>query len=297
MMIVEPEKITPERIISTNLIEDDAPAWDAAREYAASELCIVDHELYMSNAKQAGKYPPDNLLGDTPAWIALGATNAMKQFDDYVGTQTIAPEGIDETLDATRCDTVAMLEMSARKVRFVVSVKDRVYLDKEIRLIESSSRAWSDYFFGKRRYKRAAICQFPRTFGTRVRIIVPGSCKIGKVVIGQSRQVGDTITGVEMGLLDYSTKETDKWGRTSLKQGAFAKYRSFPIKIENTDLEYFENYYSDTRATPLLFVGGNKGRSGILDNVLMVYGYYKTIRTIIPGPIESDCTLDVNGLI
>ena len=97
MKIIRPTKVTNDVLTSSNVTEQDNPAWSSSTTYAAGALVTraTTHRQYQSlQDANTGHEPTANLTW----WQDVGPDNRWAMFDDVVGTATTGPTGINVVL-------------------------------------------------------------------------------------------------------------------------------------------------------------------------------------------------------
>ena len=118
-----------------------------------------------------------------------------------------------------------------------------------------------------------------------------GEMSVGVILFGQIRSIGLGVNlGANVGIQDYSRKETNEFGDTVLVRRAFSKRASFGMLLEKKDVDSTVSYLADVRATPCLWIGHGDYESTI------IFGIYKDFQVSISYPTHSDCTLELEGL-
>ncbi|GAB6035447.1 hypothetical protein JCM15519_38790 [Fundidesulfovibrio butyratiphilus] len=290
----------PVTLLSTNVPEDDAPPYDEAIEYATDAIVMVlaTHRLYQALRTTAGEYPPDNLADDDPAWSDLSATNARACVDEFVGTQTVHPELIDITIDASRCDALALFGVEGRTLTLDLAVGETVIFSRTYQVLQPVYTV-TDYFFSDARFTRnyfvPLLVRAQSTLRIRVNAGVDGTAKLGNIVPVLSASLGDTEWGVEIGFLSYSKKNTDTFGRTSLKKGANSNTVKFTAEIESSMISYVNGTLSSLDGIAALYVAHNE--NGFEPEALITYGFFNEFSITIPGPILSTVEFTVICII
>jgi hypothetical protein len=127
----------------------------------------------------------------------------------------------------------------------------------------------------------------------RFNIDVTGSAcvpAVGKIVTGWSVTIGDSLPGVEVGIIDYSSIVTDAYGNTSITQRGYAKSVRMRVRLATSAVDGIHKFLSKLRATPVVWVGEDAYDSTI------VYGIFKSFSVDIAYPTVSFCTIEVNGI-
>lgn len=299
MKVIVPKPIT---LISSNVAEDTTPEWDESTTYSSGDEVLVTGlgengitKKYKSlQDNNTGHYPPDN----PDWWEDEGATNKWKMFDNYVTTQTENSSSIDVTFTSNKISHVALFNVEAEDGTIEVRDSNDTLLatyNFSLRLDQSTS--WSDYFFGDFYYRTAYIQQIPYILGeAKIRVVLTktGTVKCGMLIVGYAHYLGCTLFGLRAGILDYSRKETDSYGRTYLAQGAWAKKTEFDVEIPNGSIDKIQRLLADLRATPCVWDANNDDTDY---DSLIIYGFYKDFDIILTQPLFSKCEITIEGLI
>jgi hypothetical protein len=95
---------------------------------------------------------------------------------------------------------------------------------------------------------------------------------------------------VQLGIKDYSRKETNEWGDVVLTQRSFAKKAQVPLSLDPAQIDALYDYLSGLRATPALWIVSDQYTSSV------VYGYYQDFEILITYKDIADCNLTLEGL-
>jgi hypothetical protein len=116
------------------------------------------------------------------------------------------------------------------------------------------------------------------------------SVSCGTLLVGRQLSLGDTEHGADIGIIDYSRKETDQFGVTSVVERAFAKRMTAKVVMPTDAIDDIHRSLAALRATPVLWIGSESFES------LTVYGFYKEFSIDIAYPTVSYCSLTIEGL-
>lgn len=239
-----------------------------------------------------------NALTDATKWIKVGSTQKYAMFDDVVGSTTKAGSALTVVLSPISAEGLALLELSGSGV--VVTVKDApggaVVDTRSISLDGSIIESVYDWFFSPFEQRTDVVfTDLPgQYFGAEITIQITGSgagcgvCSVGKV-----HQLGETKTGASVGILDWSVKERDRWGRLSVIPGDFSKRASLPMLTAKADFNRIFRRLASLRATPAVYVGTEK--PGF--DPLIVFGIYKDFSIVVEYHHYHLCSLEIEGLI
>lgn len=294
--VVRPITVTPAILTGTDITEADYPAYNAGTTYASGDRVIVvdDHAIYES--LQASN------IGHTPStsvdwWIKVSPTNRWKAFDRVNSSRTAKSTSMYFEIEPGQLiNAVGILSLvaaSSARIRMTDPVFGVVY-DKTIsasRIIREAS--WYEWFFGARIEKPNIVdMALPGYPDATIRIDIEGGADlaVGVILLGHQVTIGHSIAkGATFGITDYSRKEADDYGEFNLVKRAFAKRATFPINVDNQDMDGLIDFFADIRAEPCLWVG-NSFES------LNVYGFYKDFEVVIDRDVFSNCLLEIEGL-
>jgi hypothetical protein len=270
----------------------DPAAWNAATAYLegdrASRLSL--HKIYQRVVAGTTATAPES---DAVNWVEVGPTNRWKMFDASVESQTEAAESIVVVLTpGVLADQLALLNLDANSVR--VQVAGTTY-DQTIDLKSRVVRNWFDYFFEPFVYTTEVVFTgLPLRMGNVITITIskPAStAKVGACVLGLSKVIGGAEFGASAGITDYSIKEADAFGNTTVVERAYSKRMNVSLRVAASKVDEVHRLLADYRARPLVWVG-----AGNLYGALIVYGYFRSFQIVIAYPTESICALEIEGL-
>ena len=299
LIVVQPLAITDSMVSApnTNVPETDYAAWSSATTYALDARVILTstHKIYQSlQASNLNKDPTTQSLW----WVEVSPTNKWALFDAAVSTQTKQASYIKYTLTPGQTfNAIAALNLTnaTQIVITVTSASAGVVYSKTVDVSPvPASSSWWDWFFGvKRAQTQCVLVDLPSYPDTTIRFELYGgtSLAVGVLLIGQQRAFGAGIKyGAKVGIQDYSRKEKNDFGDTVLVQRAFAKRADFELMVDAGEVDSLQNFLSDVRATPCLWIGSAEYEATI------VFGFYKNFDILISYPTSSDCSLQIEGL-
>jgi hypothetical protein len=308
MKILRPLEVTDARLSAINLVEDELPVYDPSAPYTAGERVQVGagvHRRYEALIDVTGKYPPDHIGGDTPAWLELGATNPWAMFDNQVATATEGAaawtagggRGIQfEIQPGQIANAVALLNVYAASVRVeVLDPSEGVVYDATRSLTSALGITdWYSWFFEPiERMSDVVFLDLP-SYGTaqvRVSLHEPtGNARCGLAVLGSQKEIGGTHWGASVGITDYSRKERDVFGRPTIVSRDYSKRASLDVGIVAGRVDYVQRLLAGYRTTPLIWVGTEQYAS------TLIYGYYRDFDIVISNHVFSECSIEIEGL-
>lgn len=294
MKIVRPHAITPGALVHSSIAEDDHPVYSAGATYAQGDLVIVDHQRFESLQSGNVGHPP----ASSPAWwLPLGATNRWAMFDDRIGSQSMAAGEITVKIAVTgRADVVALLNISGLMVRVVAEdAIDGVIYDRTMSLASDSGIAdWYSYFFEPiERATSLVLSDLPLYSGVTLTVTLSapsGNVALGVLLVGQSKDIGETQYGVKLGIHDYSLKSRDEWGSATIVPRDYSSTGSFTVEVENHLVDRLHSLLAGYRATPILWIGSDRFSSTYL------YGFFTNFSILISYFSLSVCTIEIESL-
>lgn len=297
LTVVRPVPVTPPMLITTDVPETDYPAWASGTTYTTGQrvIFVSTHKVYQSAIDgNVGKNPTT----DTAAWKEVGSTNRWRVFDRSVSSQTVQANAISYRLRMGQAVTsLAALNLSgatSMRVRIVDPTYGTVY-DKTVDLSSVPvAVGWYEWYFGERRTPtQALLMDLPSFPAADVLIDLVGTAElaVGVILVGQLRTFSMGVRmGARVGIQDYSRKERTEFGDVVLIERAFAKRASFSMLLRAEEVDTFNLFMADVRATPCLWIGSGRYESTTL------YGPYKSFDIVISYYDYSDAELELESL-
>ena len=298
MRVIKSVVTTDTILTSSNIPEDEYPAWVSGTSYTALDKVIYEHKIYERIVTGSGTTPPDL---DQINWLDDGYTNRYRMFDNIISSVSSRTGGIEFTLTPNQViNGIALLNVNASTVRVVMNdhIEGVVYdRTKELR---SSSNVidYYSYFFAPLinlgDLDTAIFLDLPNKPTATITVYVSsgvGLVEVGEVVYGIQSIVGRTNYGTAIGITSYSRKDTDEFGKVTVIKRKNSKYADYDIDIDNKNLAFVQRLFQDIDSVPCVFIGNPEMEE------LIVYGFYKDFKATISFPTVSKCTLRVEGLV
>lgn len=307
------EVITGSGLLYTNGTNPYAE-WSSETTYSLGQTVVVgtytgSNTVTVANSGTYKSLTNSNLnnnpLTSPTTWVRLGPTNQFAMFDNVVSSVTSGTSDITFVIKSTSVDSVAVLNAVASKVSCAVA--DHSYSETHLsnvayhrteQLSGTESTDWYSYFFFDEDTQKtqALYLQIPQVTDGIITIKITGSGTVsaGSIISGQIKEIGQTQYGVSTGIIDYSRKETDEFGNTSLVVRNYSKRMNAKIFLTNNNLNRVQRLLYSIRATPVLWIGST---DLTFEEPLVVMGYYKDFDTEIAYPAHSLCNITVDGLI
>lgn len=307
------EVITGSGLLYTN-VTNPYSEWSSGTTYSLGQTVVVgtytgSNTVTVANSGTYKSLTNSNLnnnpLTSPTNWVRLGPTNQFAMFDNVVSSVTSGTSDITFVIKSTSVDSVAVLNAVASKVScavadysYSVSYLGNVAYYRTEQLSGSDSLDWYSYFFFDEETQKtqALYLSIPKVSDGIITVKITGSGTVsaGSIIAGQIKEIGQTQYGVNTGIIDYSRKETDEFGNTSLVVRNYSKRMNAKVFLTNSNLNRVQRLLYSIRATPVLWIGST---DPTFEEPLVVMGYYKDFDTEIAYPAHSLCNITVDGLI
>lgn len=298
MKVIKSVVTTDTILTSSNIPEDEYPAWVSGTSYTALDKVIYEHKIYERIVTGAGTITPDL---DQVNWLDSGYTNRYRMFDNIISSVSGQMGGIEFTLTPHQVvNGIALLNVNASTVRVVMTDPvDGVVYDRTKELRSSSNVIdYFSYFFAPLinlgDLDTAIFLDLPNKPTAKITVYVSsgvGLVEVGEVVYGVQSVVGRTNYGTAIGIKSYSRKEVDEFGKVTVIKRKNSKYADYDVDIDNVNLASVQRLFADIDSVPCVFIGNPEMEE------LIVYGFYIDFKATISFPTVSKCTLRVEGLV
>lgn len=297
MRVTKPFNLT---IDSTNVAASSYPTYSTGTTYNqgdkvsatnADDGLVYEYESVLdSNTGQS--------LSDEGWWLNLGPCNRDAMFDSRTSTVTTGSGDIVVTVSpGAFFDKVALLNV-ANSTGITISVYNgATLLYTETSSLTEDVASWFDYFFSPLDVLDTKLISSREVFygSAAVTVTIAGTNpSIGLLMVGRSTELGQTEYGASVGIEDYSTKETDLWGRTFLLEREYADTADIKMVLPSGQVDYVKRTLANFRATPALYELNNDDSDY---QALTIFGKYDDFSVSIDYHSTSYCTLRIVGLI
>jgi len=296
MRLIRPTTLTDAMLTSSTAPETDHPAWSSATAYAVGARVILaaTHRRYEALAASTNVSPST----DPTKWLDLGPTNRWAMFDARVGTATSRTGSLQVGLAPGTIDALALIDTEAESATVTLTAGGvQVYSRSQTFNVGGVAiDNWFSWFFEQLGQKTSMLFLDVPVYAagqlsvTLTRDNPADSVSCGTLLVGRQLSLGDTEHGADIGIIDYSRKETDQFGVTSVVERAFAKRMTAKVVMPTDAIDDIHRSLAALRATPVLWIGSESFES------LTVYGFYKEFSIDIAYPTVSYCSLTIEGL-
>ena len=296
MKLIRPTTLTDAMLTSSTAPENDHPVWASGTAYAVGARVILTatHRRYEALVASTGVNPAN----DPTKWLDLGPTNRWAMFDDRVGTATTRAGSLQVVLAPGAADGLALMDTNAESVSVTLSVGGSVIYSKSqsFNIGGMAIDNWFSWFFEPLGRKTGMLFLDVPVYESGVLTVTltrdnpADTVSCGTLLVGRQFDIGDTEHGVDLGIIDYSRKETDQFGVTSVVERAFAKRMTARVVMQTSAIDDVHRTLAAIRATPVLWIGSEGFES------LTVFGFYKEFSIDLAYPTVSYCSLTIEGL-
>lgn len=293
MQFITPVTIGEAQLVSSSLDESEHPAWNGATVYAVGDrvVYVATHSVYQRTAAGSSPGAPP---ADPANWVRVGPTNKWAMFDRATGTVSRAATSFTFTIAPGMVRALALLDLNANSVTVTMRNGADVVYTRTVSLNTGYGVLdWLSYFFAPIVLKRTMVLtDLPPYSGGEIEITVEGgaSTELGTVVVGDLFTVGITEYGVGLGMRDYSRKQTDDFGVTTVVERSFAKRMTVPVAVRTVDTDEVVRRLQLIRATPVVWIGSPKFDQSV------IYGFFNDWSVDIAYDQISNCSLTIEGL-
>lgn len=300
MTVVPPADITPSNFTS-NVPENDYPAYDPNKSYQVGDYTTLNNRNYQALVANTGKNPATDTT--IPAiWQDLGATNRWLMLDKKIGNDWIAgtytayPEVIDVTVTpAKRVNALGLVGVRASTVQVIMTSGGTEVYNETFPMSSKSGGSWYQYYFGPFTTRdNLAILDLPPIAGATIEVIASapgGTAQIGMLVTGYAYDIGTAVYGdTSFGLENYSNVKVGDFGQITIIPRGKRDFVNFDVIVDESRLSSIKRVLSGVSESPVLYVG-----SASLD-VTVIIGRYERFAPNLRAPNDAQFTLEVRSL-
>lgn len=291
MILIRPIAITTANLESSNIPENDAPTWSGSTTYALRQQVLWQHRVYESLGDGNLNHQPDEgAVSEPPTWLDLGPANRLRMFDSSPSTTSQRAGSIQfVVVPGKAVNAVGLINLTAQTVTVeVLDVGGTAVWSQTKSLLDTDPLGSGDAD-----YLTDVVFLTLLVSALRLRVTIDagtGTAKCGACLIGRQALLGDTLFGSNIGIRDYSRKETDEFGETRVVKRGYSKTGDFPVVLNTERLSAVQRQLAAVRAEPVLYVGVSYRNETIL------YGFYRSFSLLIAAPIRTTISIEVESL-
>jgi hypothetical protein len=307
MKFIRPTTITDARLTSSTAPETDHAAWLAATSYTVGQRVIrtTTHRIYECLIAGVNATLPElATTGATPRWLEVSPTNRWAMFDGLVGTATSATDTLTVVLAPGRFNSLALMQVDAGLITVTLTVSGAPVYTASVNMTTGNAVGdWYQYFY-EPVYQQdalvitdlvdASLLDIPAYSEGVLTVTLSktsGTVSIGALIVGLYAELGDTQYQPTIGIIDYSRKDTNVFGNTTVIKRAYSKRMNAKVAVMKNDIDNVSRLLAQYRSTPLVWVG-----AGNLYTSMIIYGFYKDWEISIDNYSFGNLSLQVEGL-
>lgn len=115
--------------------------------------------------------------------------------------------------------------------------------------------------------------------------------QVGEIILGRAVRIGDVRTGTSLGIVDYSLKERDAWGRLVVIQRPVTSTVSFAVRIDSHAAAWVHKTMKSVASKVCVFFEDD-GADDFGTTIVGILRYYDL--TLLAA--RSNLTLEVESL-
>lgn len=300
MIVIQPKQIADAEFSSSTVAEPAAgeTAWSSVATYAAGDYVILasTHKTYISLQNANTNHNPAT---ETAWWEETGPTNRWGAFDNALGTETSGASPLTVVLTPGVIDAASLHGLSgaeSARILYKDAPGGATLYDETFDLDTSGIYSIYDWFFAEYSLlDRLTVLDLPGAYPNgelTVTLEGAGTVACGALVAGNQHDLGGTLYGVQAGIVDYSKKTTDEYGRISFVQGRYARTIEAKLILDRTEQARIYTKLIELRTTPCVWATSSVSA----DRELCVFGIYKAFSIDVAYSTLNYCSLEIEGL-
>lgn len=284
----------------------DGVVWALSATYTKGQKVRHKHQSYESTVDSNKGNEPSKITssGTENVWMPLGATVPYRLIDEFVESQTSGADGesLTFTVPFNRATAFGLLNLEG--FTLTVEIEDD---DEGLMFSETYNLIKDISDFSLWQYNYLPIENVDAIVKTGIPIVISGQMRVtitsggdgsfarcGMVVVGRDVDLGGTLYGAQVGVLDFSRKETNDFGQTTLVKRSYASTASVDLYHHPDKADYVASTLKKLRAQNVLWVLDNQDARF---SSLTIYGWLEDWRSVFEGPNEQQLALDIQGVI
>lgn len=299
MQVITPYTITDANLLSSNVAENDFPAFNIETTYGVGDtlIYIAPNIHWVVRSLVAGNVGniPTGLSTDTK-WVKVSETNRWKMFDLKSTSQTVNTGSISVTLGIsglTNAIYIGNVQGNNITVTGFDQYGTQIYSYSSSLIQTSGIGDAFNYFFSPIVFKKEIVLDdLPPYSLTSYTISITSQsiAKCGTLIAGYLQDAGATRYGMSIGIQDYSIKQANEFGDFVITQRAYSKRMSLDAVVSKLKTDAFIDFLNTYRATPLVWVGSEQYEGSF------IYGFYKDYSVVVSYATETLFNLEIEGL-
>ena len=275
MKVLVPVAVSDANLASHSIPENDYPAYSGSAPYGFSDRVVYAHRIYESLVANNVGNNPDT---DATRWVDVGPTNRWSMFDASPSAASQAPGAISFTANLGAVNDIALSGVIGSTVQVSVNgtTVRTVSVPAPVAPLQTSN----------------VVITGLNTAGGTTGITLSGSgvVSVTNVQVGVFRTIGLTQGGGSVSLIDYSGRETDAFGVTSIVRRGYSRRIQVSVDVNVGDIDTVVGYLAKLRASVCYWVTSDTYQA------LNGLGLAKDWSLSISGPRVSTYSLTIETL-
>lgn len=302
LRITVPLQITDAILKSSDVPENDYPAWSPTATYALGARAIRGHRIWES--AQAGNTGNDPETSGAAWWLKVSATNRWRMFDQEQITRTAHPSSMTYVFEPGRPIGAA----------HVLGVYDVDYVQMLIEDIDggtpdfdtgqaalgllAETPDWWAYCFGPWTMADSQhYADLPYVVNPRITVEFGGgdAMAVQVLLLGTDAVFGNqygsgVMSGARVRYDRSSNFSANEWGIPTMKSTALVATINFTLRVRSDEVDPLNDFYKENSNKVCLFTICDRWR------VTKVLGKINTFEALLEGPIYSDFAFEIRGV-
>ncbi|RLC84145.1 MAG: hypothetical protein DRI37_09395 [Chloroflexi bacterium] len=297
------------RYISTNLNQPHL-LWLKDTAYAINTTVVYENHIYRTIVDKNKGVQPDL---NTGKWLLFGVDNAFAAIDLHSSTSTTIDDGLSEIelkFDATNFNHLAFGGVQGGVLTVEEHKADGTLIktkDYPIGIARINAQNWYNYYYlpipdtsgagsGLPIDVMIALIQ-PTTSTITVKLTRNSALEafIGSMVGGKGLDIGDVEYGVNIGLIDYSRKETDEYGITTLVRRKSRQTMTCDVVTPAVHIQGAKRVVQNALGHALMFVA-DPDKDSKFENLIML-GYIEEWETYLNNGVIARSRLRLEEVL
>ncbi len=298
LQIIRRTPIEEGMLLASNLAEDTSSPWSSLATYAADDVRHVaaTHRRYKSVAgSNVGNYPPA-----TPsAWLDIGPTNRWALFDGRMGSASVADGAIEVSLRPGPFTAFWLGGLQASQVTWALydAPGGELVASGDELLRAGAATDWYEWTFLPYEFRtQITIGSLPPLADPQLDIVLHGIAdeptECAEMVVGMSTEIGAVQYGANLSVVDYSVKETDAFGTTSLTKRSNVKKLKVTARFDLAQLANVVDTLAAVQAEPIVVIADSAEEYDPLN----LFGWCSDFSVDLALPRINYASLEFTGL-
>lgn len=305
MKVITPLEITESTLTSSTIPEPDTAngevEWVAGTYLLGDQVVVsTEHSKYQCVADPSTTDDPVAGAAKTvPTWVRISATNRYAMFDANNGTQSIADQTITVRVNASQyIDSIALFNVTGSyQVQIIMNdpLEGEVY-NEIIETVDNTQviDAWTYYFSPIIFIDKFVKLDLPPYANAYIEVIVTGgdTVGLGSLVIGNLKDLYQTVYGTKVNLLNRSIIEDDGFGNYNITERPSSYRVTYEIRYPTIETNAVLSRLEPLIDKLAVWIGEEEEEY----RYTLHYGFYKDSDIFPSSPSISELNIEIEGI-